>query len=1104
MQIASTLHIPLWYHASTLEERLASSFQRGPDHLSSGRTSSEQARKKLQIWKEQAPFDKGSLFADRLALDKITEQDLLVLLDEPVEALQHRLAQVSPPDWLLELVHNLEADSFTARIAQAFKAAEKTPGAYALLQPFYPLLQRGTERFLEDIAALSRHYNYLPFNPDTLLTLCLPNLASQMLPKLGRVVVLEMNIARLRGELQGDTPQERFHHYLLRLSQREHLQAFLAEYSILARQLLGTIDLWVNCHLELAHRLCRDWEQIRAKFAPDQDPGLLTEVAGGAGDTHRNGHSVMILTFHSQWRLVYKPRSLRIDCHFQELLTWVNAHGTHPAFRTLNILDKKTHGWVEFVSDAECTSENEIRRFYERQGGYLALLYVLDAIDVHAENVIAAGEHPFLIDLEALFHPRVKAADAESPAQEVLARSVLKIALLPQRIWSNDEFAGVDMSGLGKTEGQLSPRPVAQWENMGTDEMKVVWERIKLGSNKNTPGLRGQHVQVLDFIQNILTGFTSMYRLLRAYRDEFAINMLPRFASAEIRFITRATRTYTLLLHESFHPNILRDALKRERFFDRLWIGAEHQPHLQRLIQAERADLFRGDIPLFTAYPDSRDLFTSQGERLPAFFPATALEQVSQRLFRLDEDDLSQQIWLIRAAFTSTPMTDFPVASYALSSHTSPAPVSRERLFKEAGAIGDRLCEMALQNDDCADWLGLAFVKEREWNVMPAGIDLYSGLPGIILFLSYLGAISGEELYTTCASAALKTLRVMIGRITSMEERLNIGAFNGIGSCIYLFAHLAVLWHDPSLLQEAEDLVQLLPKWITTDDQFDVMDGSAGCILSLLSLFAVSPSLVTLTTAIDCGDHLLSCVQSLQEKLKWPAPQQITPLPGGFAHGSTGIAYALLKLADASGEERFHQAALEALAHERDQFLAAGSRCLDCQKPLQMKQAEEQSVLPIMSWHQGVSGRVLALLASRDNREHNEITRQEIALALSMLLEADIGYHYELVGPNHSLAYGDTGLLEALLVAAQTFDTPHLHVARERRAAQLLASKNQHGWIMGVPLNVETPGLMMGLAGIGYELLRLGEPGRVPSILVLAPPLVHTSPDFHGSEIQTS
>jgi lantibiotic modifying enzyme len=36
---------------------------------------------------------------------------------------------------------------------------------------------------------------------------------------------------------------------------------------------------------------------------------------------------------------------------------------------------------------------------------------------------------------------------------------------------------------------------------------------------------------------------------------------------------------------------------------------------------------------------------------------------------------------------------------------------------------------------------------------------------------------------------------------------------------------------------------------------------------------------------------------------------------------------------------------------------------------------------------------------------------------------------------------------------------------------------------------IDSPGLMNGLAGIGYALLRLAEPERVPSVLTLAPPV---------------
>ena len=39
-------------------------------------------------------------------------------------------------------------------------------------------------------------------------------------------------------------------------------------------------------------------------------------------------------------------------------------------------------------------------------------------------------------------------------------------------------------------------------------------------------------------------------------------------------------------------------------------------------------------------------------------------------------------------------------------------------------------------------------------------------------------------------------------------------------------------------------------------------------------------------------------------------------------------------------------------------------------------------------------------------------------------------------------------------------------------------------------MRVESPGLMTGLAGIGYGLLRLAEPTRMPSVLVLEPPML--------------
>src|SRR5581483_9656359 len=169
--------------------------------------------------------------------------------------------------------------------------------------------------------------------------------------------------ARLQGHLQGDTAEERFQDFIRSVGQRGGLLPILEEYPVLARQLVIAIDNWINFGMEFLHHLCSDWEQICATFSPERDPGKLVELQGGAGDAHRRGRSVLKLKFSSGLQLVYKPKSLAVDVHFQELLSWLNARGEHAGFRIVQLLDRGTYGWSEFVTTRGCSTAEEIARF---------------------------------------------------------------------------------------------------------------------------------------------------------------------------------------------------------------------------------------------------------------------------------------------------------------------------------------------------------------------------------------------------------------------------------------------------------------------------------------------------------------------------------------------------------------------------------------------------------------------------------------------------------------------------------------------------------------------------------------------------------------------
>ncbi len=469
-----------WYRALSLPERISSAIPHPHEHPTTPPSNIDLGRKRLQRWKEQIAFKQEGCFAERLSMDGLTEENLLGLLAEPVEALQDRIPTSLP--WVEELLQAFDdtTDNDITLPQEGFD-----PHHIAFLSILKPLLNSGARRIQATIQALSTTYTQLPFDPESILPLLLISIIEQLMTYFIKTAVLELNVARVEGRLHGNTPEERFQDFIWQVIQQKSIPPLLEEYAVLTRQLVECIESWTTREQELLTRLCSDWEEISHTFSPERNPGQLVEIYEGAGDTHRGGHSVTILTWNSGFRLVYKPRSMAIDSHFQELLIWLNERGQQPPLRTFAVLNKRSYGWAEFLYAATCASPAEVKRFYQRQGSYLALLYVLEAVDFHAENVIAMGEHPMLIDLESLFHPRINIPareKSELPAFEMIGRSVQRIGLLPQRIWGAGDSEGIDVSGLGGQPGQLTPEPVSRWTEAGTDQMRLTSERVELST----------------------------------------------------------------------------------------------------------------------------------------------------------------------------------------------------------------------------------------------------------------------------------------------------------------------------------------------------------------------------------------------------------------------------------------------------------------------------------------------------------------------------------------------------------------------------------------------------------------------------------------------
>ncbi|MET8987352.1 type 2 lanthipeptide synthetase LanM family protein [Nonomuraea wenchangensis] len=1068
-----------WWSALTLRERARAT----PAARSSAGTDglSERALIAYKKWCAQPPFnDDRELLDERLDALGLTADDLPGLLEESPRELAARIGRA--PAWQVELDAAYAPHSSWDGPAEGFLAL------------VHPLVERGAARLRREIANLAAEFPLGIDAESVEKSLKIP-LYRELNQLVGRTAVLELNVARLEGTLTAETAQARFEEFARSLGDLERACRLLTEYPVLARLITERVDQWAGHSLSLLTDLVQDWADIRRRMPVPAGTSALTEVLPGLGDRHGGGRSVSLLRFDSGFRLVYKPRSLSVDANFQHLLEWVGRHDEVPGLRTLSMVDAGDHGWMEFVESRPCESADEVRDFYRRQGTLLCLLHVLHAVDVHFENIIAAGPHPVLVDLETLFHPNhwTIGTQGAAPANTAIGESVMETGLLPRRKYfaGDDEDAGTETSGLGGPMGQRTPYAVPYWVRQGSDEMRLERGRqtiIDVGANR--PTLRGAEVDATAHMEEVIEGFTAAYRLLAAAREELLApgGPIERFKNDRVRLILRPTATYALSLVESYHPDVLRDALDRDRLFDHLWTPRQRNSVRAAVCSAEHRDLTRDDIPLFTMSPSTRHVWDSDGIIFRDLLDRPVMASVHDRVRAMGEDDLARQVWFIRASFTALSAEPEPTSPHR---RLSPAgrPATRQELLSAAVAVGDRLAELSLRTQDAVDWVSLNLVNQRSWALGPAGNDLYFGQWGIALALGYLGAVTGEPGHTALARRVVEhVLRHLTGETghdhhghgSTLQE--NLGAFHSGPGAVYTLTHLGALWDDPSLTDRALETAGILARGIGADTRYDILSGTAGLLCVLLGLYERTKDENVLRYALDCGDHLLKHATPMERGLAWFTPRfGSTPL-AGFSHGAGGVAHALIRLYSITGVAAYARAAEQAMAYERSLFSPAVGNWPDLREQQQPQAVTQRGELPYMTaWCHGAPGVGLARATALRAHLFEETARDELEIAVRTTLG-------QKLVRDDSLCHGSLGNLDFLSTAASVLDRAELREQVLDLASGLLGEAAGRGWKCGSPGAVETPGLMTGLAGICHGLLRLAEPDLVPSVLTLAPP----------------
>jgi type 2 lantibiotic biosynthesis protein LanM len=611
--------------------------------------------------------------------------------------------------------------------------------------------------------------------------------------------------------------------------------------------------------------------------------------------------------------------------------------------------------------------------------------------------------------------------------------------------------------------------------------MKLTRVHMPMTGQKNLPKIGDKNIKPDDYVTAIQDSFRKSYLYIKENHLDFTKDngILDLFKQDAIRLLFRPTMAYAQILETSFHPDYLHNQIDRDLWFEKLHYTVGDRKITGEMIAAEQSAFYKGDVPIYVSTPGSRHLLTDEGE-LKNFFNIPGLDEVKEKIHTLSQEDCDKQCWYIGAAVaTSIPAdTSGPLQFEKLVEATEVS--DKKELESAAQMVAQRLETLAVRRADTANWIGMFLNHNNYYDIRPLNIDMYSGLTGIILFYGYWQFATGDNRYQKLLDESLKSLSAYSDSlIEAKKENLN-GAFSGLGGIAYTFFHLGTILDRSDLIDKSiETLHYLADTFVPKDNkEVDIIGGSAGLILVLNGVLTHRSDPKLLDFARQLGQHLVDTAIPTETGKGWKIVSK-EPL-AGFGHGAAGIAYALFQLYHLTGDTQFLEVAQAAIEYEKSLYLPEKKNWMDM-RDLSVEAGNQRlEKANMVAWCNGATGigfSRLGILAKQDAPG----MREELNVAVETTLK-------DSLGKNHSLCHGDLGNLDFLYEAALFTKDTNLQNRVYRFLKSVVKNIRTDGFLCGVPLKVENPGLMTGIAGIGYQLLRFAYPDRVPSVLMLEGP----------------
>ena len=794
-----------------------------------------------------------------------------------------------------------------------------------------------------------------------------------------------------------------------------------------------------NAFLEMLDRISMNRKAVCDHLTGGRQYTKLEDIELSAGDTHNHGRSVMILTTDAG-KLVYKPHDMRGDRCIYEL-----ADRFFPGFVGIPkcIAFGDSFGVCEFIGKERFEGEVNARAFWYNMGGMCAFLKMLGSTDMHIENVTCHGGRPYIHDLETVLSPKIQNDDVKVryPELETIAsRSLYLSAILP-----------------GSSRGK---------------EYSVL---LNIDDEGCAPVVNGRIVSVKGYFESFQKGFHEAYEGVVKNKEEIAgvIKSFP--GDIPVRLLLRNTQAYADTMRRMYHRTSLASKESYEEAVEILSAMLKQNRRLEhdKVAESELKQLLRGDVPYVYTHADSRSLFSDSEEVATDVFEFSAIEHALDNLYAMGAKDELFDMKLIERSLAQYPMK-LPVEDIIIKSGPKRAdkPLSKEKALGEALRLLEELYSLHIPSPAGKPLWG--YIAEEGGHFRFCDDGLSNGLSGIALFSAACASVSGDEHVNVISEKIIDLTLLDMQRVSeyvrehdfSFDHSPTLGEADGTAGMIKTLSLLKKYAPDRKYDELESFVFELLEKKdYRRNGASDRLIGMAGLVSALCRFARYRERKDIIKKAADS----LLAMKTLEyngKKLFKTIPDISRPISGA-GHGSAGVAEALFAASKVLGDEKYAEAAFEALEFE-----------LEIYEKYQGKfgtWADLRSYPPEGYMHgycSGAPGIGIMIERIRKLEIDNELTKKLFEYARRAVDELPLNVRDHLCCGNSAIAeyYISVGDLD---MAGRVLGGMYIRCRKEGNYRYMAYELN----------NSITPSMFYGVSGVGYEMLRYAYPDKILSVL---------------------